>query len=117
MKRFKIALDLATRVGLEDVAKLKWGVVILELGLETSRVYHIRGRPQLRNNIAGEKGVIFSLEMLRIGRPFKEDSQRIACSGVPECKPLFEAGCWVRYDASIACDHFLPCTIWEGGTG
>jgi len=97
---FGIALDLATRVGLEDAAELEWSVIVLELGLEAGRIYHVRRRAESRNNVSSEEIIIFDLESLRVGRVFEEGSERIACGCIPECKPPFRAvgglG-WVRY--------------------
>jgi len=57
-------------------------------------VYHMRRRPQSRNDIAGAESIIFRLEMLRVGRPFEDGSQRFACGRIPKCNPLFRAdGC------------------------
>jgi len=104
IERFRIALHLATRVGLEDAAELEWSVIVLELGLEARRVYHMRRRSEPRDNEGSEEVIIFGLEMLRVGRPFKEGSERVACGRIPECKAAFRAigglGC-VRYDRGL----------------
>jgi hypothetical protein len=63
----------------------------------------MRRRPQSRNNVGSEESMIFVLEVLRVGCPIEEGSQRIARSRIPECKSLFRAvgflG-WVSYDCS-----------------
>jgi hypothetical protein len=78
-------------------------MIVLELGLEAGRIYHVRRRAETRNNVGGEEIIVFDLEVLGVGRPFEEGSQRVACGRIPECKPPFRAmgglG-WVRYDRS-----------------
>ena len=103
IERFRIALHLATRVGLEDAAKLEWSVIVLELGLKAGWVYHVRRRPESRDNEGSEEIIIFGLEVLGVGRPFEEGSQRVACGRIPECNAALRAvgglG-WVRYDGN-----------------
>ena len=78
-------------------------MIVLELGLEAGRIYHVRRRAESRNNVGVEETIIFHLEVLWVGRPFEEGSQRVACGCIPECKTAFWAmgrlG-WVRDDCS-----------------
>jgi hypothetical protein len=57
-----------------------------------------------RNNVGGEESIIFDAEVLGVGRPVEECSQRIACGRIPECVPLSRAmgglG-WVRDDRGL----------------
>lgn len=78
-------------------------MIVLELGLEAGRVYHVRRRSESGDNEGSEETIIFNLEVLWVGRPFEEGSQRVACGRIPECNTTFWAmgglG-WVRNDRS-----------------
>lgn len=79
-------------------------MIVLELGLEAGRIYHVGRGSKSRNNEGSEETIIFHLEVLWVGRPFEEGSQRVACGRIPECKAAFRAvgglGGWVRGDRS-----------------
>jgi len=119
IKGLSIALDLSTRVGLEDAAELERSVVVLELRLEAGRIYHVRGWAESRNNVGGEESIIFGAEVLWVGGPLEEGSERVACGRIPECEAVFGAmrglG-WVRTIVAHTSRYCLRCRMCERHT-